>query len=109
MLLHMPPNQQSLADMRTCAVCRLAKCVRLCNCKYTEPAYSYQVGDCSHFRTPSPHGQLVSLGAMLPVFFHIKYLIWQYFADQKALCERALYIAPNHLPVVERLTTRIHA
>jgi hypothetical protein len=90
MLLHMTTNQQSLADMRTCAVCRLAKCVRLCNCKYTEPAYSRHVGDCSHFRTPSPYGRLASLGALLPVFFESNSLIWQYLAEQAAPHERAL-------------------
>lgn len=71
MLLHMTTNQQSLADMRTFAVCLLAKCVRLCNCRYTEPAYSHHVGDCSHFRTPSPYGRLASLGVFLPVLLEL--------------------------------------
>jgi hypothetical protein len=95
MLLHMPPNQQSLADMRTFAVCRLAKCVRLCNCRYTEPAYSHHVGDCSHFRTPSPYGRLASLGALLPVFFGTNPLIWRYFAEQTPPRERALRNGSN--------------
>ena len=95
MLLHMPPNQQSLADMRTFAVCRLAKCVRLCNCRYTEPAYSHHVGDCSHFRTPSPYGRLASLGALLPGFFGTNPLIWRYFAEQTPPRERALRNGSN--------------
>ena len=95
MLLHMTTNQQSLADMRTFAVCRLAKCVRLCNCRYTEPAYSHHVGDCSHFRTPSPYGRLASLGALLPVFFGTNPLIWRYFAEQSPPRERALRNGSN--------------
>ena len=95
MLLSMIQNQQSMADFRAMSLRGLVNGMHLCKAKITEPAYRHHVGDCTHFRTPSPRGQLVSVGTILPVFFRHKVLIWQEIAQRYLLRERELRIAKN--------------
>jgi hypothetical protein len=99
MLLSIHQNQQSMADFRAIAARGLVNGEYMCKPDCTEPAHRHHVGDSTHFRTPSPHGQLVSLGAMLPTFFRYKALIWRYYTHQCRLLQRELCVGINLLSV----------
>ena len=95
MLLSLTQNQQSMADFRAIAARGLVNGAQLCDPENTESAYRHHLGDSTHFRSPSPHGRLVSFDAMPPDFFPPKSLIWQYFADQLVPHKRALHNGLN--------------
>jgi hypothetical protein len=95
MLLHQTQNKQSLADFRAKGLSGLVNLAHLCQPVLTEPASYHLSGGCTHFRTPSPRGQLVPEGAMLPVFFPDNPLIWQDFAERNASRSCVLFAGSN--------------